>query len=176
MEAMLPSIQFSLLLDGYARLFEDSSIWTGYRNTIIYTVVGTLLSIIVTVSAGFALSRKNLAGRNVLMAYFIITMYFGGGMIPLYVVINTLGLNNNPAVMVILGMVSVYNMIICRTFFQSNLPDELFEAAEIDGSRSFSVLFPHRHTALKSNYCCHGRILRRRAMELLFQCYDVSFQ
>ena len=128
-------------LDGYARLFEDSSIWTGYRNTIIYTVMGTLLSIIVTVSAGFALSRKNLAGRNVLMAYFIITMYFSGGMIPLYIVINTLGLNNNPAVMVILGMVSVYNMIICRTFFQSNLPDELFEAAEIDGCGVFQFYF-----------------------------------
>ncbi len=128
-------------LDGYVRLFEDRSIWIGYRNTILYTVIGTFLSIVTTVSAGFALSKKGLAGRNAIMGYFIITMYFGGGMIPLYIVINDLGLNNNPAVMVILGMVSVYNMIICRTFFQSNLPDELFEAAEIDGCGVFQFFF-----------------------------------
>ena len=114
-----------------------------YKRQILYTVIGTFLSIVTTVSAGFALSKKGLAGRNAIMGYFIITMYFGGGMIPLYIVINDLGLNNNPAVMVILGMVSVYNMIICRTFFQSNLPDELFEAAEIDGCGVFQLSLIH---------------------------------
>ncbi len=123
--------------EGYSKLLGDSSIWTGYRNSLIYTTCGTFLSVITTISAAFSLSRKQLFGRNFLMGYFVFTMYFSGGMIPLYITVNNLGLYNNPLVLIILGMVSVYNMIIARTFFQTNLPDELFEAAEIDGCGTF---------------------------------------
>lgn len=124
-------------LDGYKKLFEDPNIWIGYRNTIIYTLVGTVLNVLVTISAAFSLSRSRLVGQKFFMGYFVFTMYFSGGLIPLYIVVNNLGLYNNPLVLVTLGMVSVYNLIIARTFFQTTLPEELFDAAAIDGCGNF---------------------------------------
>lgn len=124
-------------LDGYKRLFEDPNIWIGYRNTIVYTLVGTLLNVLVTIGAAFSLSRSRLVGQKFFMGYFVFTMYFSGGLIPLYIVVNNLGLYNNPLVLVTLGMVSVYNLIIARTFFQTTLPEELFDAAAIDGCGNF---------------------------------------
>lgn len=124
-------------LDGYKQLMQDANIWIGYRNTIIYTVFGTILNIIVTVSAAFALAHRDLVGKSFFMGYFVFTMYFSGGMIPLYIVVNKIGLYNNPLVLIILGAVSVYNLIIARTFFQSTLPPELYDAAAIDGCGNF---------------------------------------
>jgi len=124
-------------LDGYKRLMQDSNIWIGYRNTIIYTICATILNIIVTVSAAFALAHRDLVGKQFFMGYFVFTMYFSGGMIPLYIVVNKIGLYNNPLVLIILGAVSVYNLIIARTFFQSTLPQELYDAAAIDGCGTF---------------------------------------
>lgn len=124
-------------LDGYKQLMQDANIWIGYRNTIIYTVFGTILNIVVTVSAAFALAHRDLVGKSFFMGYFVFTMYFSGGMIPLYIVVNKIGLYNNPLVLIILGAVSVYNLIIARTFFQSTLPPELYDAAAIDGCGNF---------------------------------------
>ncbi len=124
-------------LDGYKRLVQDANIWIGYRNTIIYTVFGTFLNIVVTVSAAFALAHRDLVGKQFFMGYFVFTMYFSGGMIPLYIVVNKIGLYNNPMVLIILGAVSVYNLIIARTFFQTTLPPELYDAAAIDGCGNF---------------------------------------
>lgn len=124
-------------IDGYKRLMQDANIWIGYRNTIIYTVFGTILNIVVTVSAAFALAHRDLVGKSFFMGYFVFTMYFSGGMIPLYIVVNKIGLYNNPLVLIILGAVSVYNLIIARTFFQSTLPPELYDAAAIDGCGNF---------------------------------------
>ena len=119
--------------EGYERILGTSRIWLGYRNTILYTFFGTICSVIVTLLAAYAFSRKDLVGRRPLMLVYIFTMYFSGGLIPTYLVVRNLGLTNNPAVIVILGMLSVYNMIIARTYFEYTIPDELLEAAKIDG-------------------------------------------
>lgn len=120
-------------ITGYEFVFSDVRIITGYTNTIMYTLGGTVIGLIFSLMAGYSLSRKDLPFRNAIMMIMVFTMYFHGGMIPTYLVIKNLGLINTRAVLIILGCVSVYNIILIRTFFQSNLPDELYEAAIIDG-------------------------------------------
>ena len=127
-------------LDGYRRVFQDKSILTGYANTIFYTTVGTLINLAVTVPAGYALARSTLPGKRFFMTYFMIPMYFGGGLIPTFLVVNALHLYNTRAVMVLLYAFSMYNCIICRTFF-GGLPKEVEEAAIIDGCTSFQVFW-----------------------------------
>lgn len=127
-------------LDGYRRVFQDKSILTGYANTIFYTTVGTLINLAVTVPAGYALARSTLPGKKFFMTYFMIPMYFGGGLIPTFLVVNALHLYNTRAVMVLLYAFSMYNCIICRTFF-GGLPKEVEEAAIIDGCTSFQVFW-----------------------------------
>ena len=118
---------------GYQKLFQDKTIWSGYANTFLYTLCGTVLDVVVTTCAAYALSRKDLVGRKNLMRYFIFTMYFSGGLIPLFIQINQMGLYNTRWVLILLGTVSVYNLIIARTFFETSIPDELLEAAKLDG-------------------------------------------
>ena len=120
-------------LDTYRAIFNEKRIWTGYRNTIIYTVLGTALSLFCKIPAGYALSRNDLPGAGIIMKLMVFTMYFSGGLIPTYLVVKGLGLVNQPAVMVILGCVSVYDIIITRSFFVSNIPQEMLEAAHLDG-------------------------------------------
>lgn len=137
---------------GYQKLFQDKNIWTGYGNTIFYTVCGTLLNILVTIGAAYPLSRRDLVGRKVLMKYFIFTMYFSGGLIPLYIQVGQMGLYNTRWVLIILGMLSVYNMIITRTFFETSIPDEMLEAAKLDGCSDLrffvSIVLPLSHAIL----------------------------
>ena len=127
-------------LEGYKLVFEDPRIWTGLKNTIGYTLGGTALSVMTTLLAAYAMSRKELPFRKGIMLFFTITMFFGGGLIPTYLVISDLGLLNTYWVMVLPGAVSVYNMIIARTFFSSNIPEELFESARLDGC-SYTTFF-----------------------------------
>ncbi len=137
---------------GYEKLFQDKNIWTGYANTFFYTLAGTTLNVIVTVCAAYALSRKDLVGRKALMKYFIFTMYFSGGLIPMFIQINSMGLYNTRWVLIILGMLSVHNMIITRTFFESNIPDDLLEAAKLDGCSDLkffvSIVLPLSHAII----------------------------
>ena len=126
---------------GYKFVFSDVRILTGYKNTLIYTLGGTVLGLFVSLLAGYSLSRSDLPGRKVLMALMVFTMYFGGGLIPTYITIKNLGLVDTRALMIILGSVSVYNIILIRTFFQSNLPTELQEAAFIDGCTNTRFFF-----------------------------------
>lgn len=126
---------------GYKRVFENEDIWTGYGNTILYTVCGTILNVIVTVMCGYALSRRELKGRNFLMIIFMIPMYFSGGMIPAYLNIRSFGLTDTKFIMIILGLISTYNLIVCRTFFMNSIPWELHEAAFIDGCSDFRAFF-----------------------------------
>lgn len=121
-------------LEGYQKIFNYSLIWLGYRNTIAYAVVGTLVNLSITLPAAYALSRRDLVGRNLFTAYCAVTMFFSGGLIPTYLVMRGLSLVNRPLIMVLLGAVSVWNMVIARTFFQTNVPLELQEAAYIDGA------------------------------------------
>lgn len=121
-------------LDGYAEVFRDSRIWTGYANTLYVVILGTLLSMVTTVPCAYALSRKDFKARRIVMIFFLITMYFNGGLIPTYLTISkTLHMDNTRWVMIIPFCVNVYNLIVCRTFFATSLPQELLEAAKLDG-------------------------------------------
>ena len=124
-------------LDGYMTILKNNEIWTGYRNTIFYTVAGTMINLILTLPAAFALSRKDLAGRNSITLLITFTMFFSGGLIPLYFVVRELTILNTAWALLLPNAVSVWNLIIARTFFQSTLPDELSEAASIDGCSNF---------------------------------------
>ena len=126
-----------LNVEGYKQIFQDASVWRGYLNSIFYTVAFTLLGVAITVSAAYSLSRPDLVGRKFITGLFIFTMYFSGGLIPLYILVNKLGIYNTPSVIILLGVVSVYNLIITRTYFISTLPMELYEAASIDGCGNF---------------------------------------
>lgn len=120
-------------LDGYKELLKHENIWIGYRNTILYTVVGTIIGLAVNISAAYALSRKDLAGRKFLSLFFIFTMFFNGGLIPTFLTIRDLHLYDTFLVMVLPFSVGVYNIIVARTFFQTSIPSDLWEAAQIDG-------------------------------------------
>lgn len=122
---------------GYEQILKDTRIWTGYRNTIIYSFAGTALNLFVTMPAAYAMAQKGMAGKKFFMIFFTITMFFGGGLIPTYLLYKDIGLINNPLVFIIPGALNVYNMIIARTFFQSNIPKSLYEAAEMDGCTHF---------------------------------------
>lgn len=124
---------FTLL--GYQTVFDDQRIWIGYGNTLLYTILGTGIGTVITMMAGYAMSRKDLPFRNILMGYFVLTMYFSGGLIPFYMVIKNLHLTNTRTLMVIVSTVAVYNIIITRSFLQSNIPEELYDAARVDGCR-----------------------------------------
>ncbi len=122
-----------ITLDGYRRIFTDSQLWASYRNTILYTSTGTAINLALTTTAGYALSRKDLVGRNLVMGLLVFTMLFSGGLIPRYLLVRNLGLLNSIWAIILPHAVIVWNLIITRTFFQSTIPKELFEAALMDG-------------------------------------------
>ena len=124
-------VDFSL--KGFEEVFSHKAIVTGFANTIFYTVVGTLVNIILTVAAAYPLSRKNLPGRRILLFIFTFAMLFNGGLIPSYLLTAKLGLINHRAVMIIPVALNIFNVIICRTFFETTIPEELIEAAQLDG-------------------------------------------
>lgn len=126
---------------GYQRIFSIDSVIVGYKNTIIYTTIGTMISVSMTVSAGYALSRKNLPFRNFFTAFFTITMFISGGTIPMYLVVRSLGLLDTMWGVILPGALSVWNLIIARTFFTSNISDDLVGAAEIDGCGQLRIFF-----------------------------------
>ncbi|MFV0502400.1 MAG: carbohydrate ABC transporter permease [Lachnospirales bacterium] len=126
-----------IYIEGYKAAFEYERLYTGFLWSTIYTVIGTGISMALTVPAGYALSRKDLKGRNMVMFLFVFTMFFNGGMVPTYMLVNGLGLIDSIWAIVFPGALSVYNMIVIRTFFQTNLPDEVLEAAKIDGCSDF---------------------------------------
>nr|WP_275422562.1 carbohydrate ABC transporter permease [Paenibacillus mucilaginosus] len=122
-----------ITMEGYSRIIQEGSIWRGYQNTILYTSVGTAINVLLTVLAGYALSRKDLYGRNTIMVYLLITMFFSGGLIPTYLVIKKLHLINTMWALILPKAVSLFNIIIARSFFQDTIPVELLEAAKMDG-------------------------------------------
>lgn len=124
-------------LDSYKHVFKESSLWVGYKNTIIYTVLGTLYNLVMTIPLAYALSKKDLPFRGTISWYFFITMYFGGGMIASYFLIKNLGLKDNPLVMIIGTGVSCSNLIITRQYFSSSIPSDLYDAAYIDGANEW---------------------------------------
>jgi putative aldouronate transport system permease protein len=128
-------------LTGYEMILNDERIWTGYRNSIIYAVVGTAVNLIVTIPAAFALSRREFRPRRALLLIFTITMFFSGGLIPSYLLYRDLSLLNTMWVFILPGAVSVFNLIIARSFFETSIPEELHDAARIDGLSYFGFFW-----------------------------------
>lgn len=126
---------------GFEQVFQDQRIWNGYVNTIIYVVAGTLLNLAVTMPAAYALSRPDFKARNPVMLYFVFTMYFSGGLVPLYMTISSLGLISTKLILIIFVAVNTYNLIIARTFIQNSIPNDLYEAAILDGCSHFTYFF-----------------------------------
>ena len=127
-------------LESYGYVIKQSNLWTGYRNTIINTVCTVAYQLVLLVPAAYVLSKKNLAGRKFFNWFFVITMFFGGGMVPTYLMYKDFGLLNTRWSL-ILSAVGTYNMIVTRTYFQNSIPQELYEAAHIDGASEFSCFF-----------------------------------
>ena len=137
-QTMLFPVGFSW--GGYERIFQDAMITRGYLNSITYTFLGTTVSVLLTCISGYALSKKTLPGRRAIMLFLLFTMYFNGGLIPTYLTVRDVGLFNTLWALIIPNAVSVYNLIIARTFFESNIPESLTEAASIDGSSNIGTM------------------------------------
>ncbi len=130
-----------MTLENYGEVFKNDNIMRGYRNSLIIMFGGTSLNIVMTILAAFPMTRKDLWGRNLIMKLMTFCMFFGGGLIPTYLMVGkTLGLMNNWLALILPGAISVYNMIIMRTFFMTSIPYELHEAADIDGCSPFMTL------------------------------------
>ncbi len=137
-KVILWPVGFNLV--GYDTVFHTSNIWKGFANSIYYTVVGTLINVVVTILAAYPLSRQDLVGRDKLMLFFTFTMFFNGGIITNYILVSKLGIINTRWALLLPGAMSVYNMIIARTFLQNNIPTELLEASQLDGCSDIQYL------------------------------------
>lgn len=138
-KVVLLPVEFSF--EGYEAVFRNKDIGGAYINTLLYTVLGTVINVSLVMTSAYALSRPTLKGRNTIMFIFTFTMFFSGGLIPFYILIKNLSLLNTIWAMVLPGALSVYNMIIARTFIQSTIPQELLEAAKMDGCNDFRFFF-----------------------------------
>ncbi|MCC2684651.1 MAG: carbohydrate transporter permease [Paenibacillaceae bacterium] len=128
-------------LEGYKAVFEYHKVWVGFANSLFYASVGTLFNVAVTILAAYPLSRKGLSGRNLIMFLFVFTMLFNGGLIPTYLLVKDIGLLNTRWALIIPEAMSVFNMIVMRTYFQTSIPHELLEASQIDGCNDFRFLW-----------------------------------
>ena len=138
-KVLLRPIGFTL--KGYAEVFKNSQVMRGFFNSIVITVVGVCVNLAVTLPTAYALSRDNFSGKKPITVFYMITMFFGGGMIPTYLVVKNMHLLNTIWALVLPGCLSVYNMIVARTFFKSNISEELYEAGEIDGCTQSRFFF-----------------------------------
>ncbi len=126
---------------GYDTVFHNVNIWKGFMNSLFYTLFGTMINVALTMLAAYPLSRKDLVGRNKLMLFFTFTMFFNGGIITHYILVSKLGIIDTRWSMLLPGAMSIYNMIIARTFLQNSIPNELLEAAQLDGCTDIQYLF-----------------------------------
>lgn len=128
-------------LEAYERVFSDSRVWLTYRNTIFYVLAGTLINLVLTTLGAYPLSRRDLFGRNAIMLFIVFTMFFSGGLIPMYLNVRDLGLFDTRWALLLPGAISAYNLIVMRTFFQSTIPDGLIESAKIEGASEYRILW-----------------------------------
>ena len=128
-------------LESYREVMKYRAVLIGYRNTLLYTSAGTLLNLLFLIPASYALSKQEVKGRRMIMLFFVFTMYFGGGMIPTYLQYREFGLINNPWVLILPDAFSVYNMLITRSYFESNFSETLAEAARIDGAGELRIFW-----------------------------------
>lgn len=127
-------------LEPYKMVFENKDIWTGYRNSIIYTVLGTVISMFLTICLAYPLSRKDMPHRRIITIFIIFTMYFNGGMIPTYLLVRNLGLYDTIWAVILPVAINTYNFIVARTYFENSIPKEMYESAMIDGSGDVRTL------------------------------------
>lgn len=129
----------NITFEGFRRVFQNDAIWRGYRNTIFYTVVGTLLSLIVLIPAAYALSRPEIMGKKYILWFMLFTMLFNGGMIPNYLLIDKLGMVNTVWAIIVPGLIGTWNILVTRSFFESSIPLQLIESATIDGASEWLI-------------------------------------
>lgn len=125
----------------YGEVFRNMKIWQGYWNTIVLAVVGTSINVAMTLIAAYPLSRRDLPGRNAVALLFVFTMYFSGGMVPMYMLVRSLKLMDTIWALILPGAIATYNLIVARTFFENNIPMEMYEAANIDGCGNLQMFF-----------------------------------
>jgi len=128
-------------VEGYKEVLKSTDIWVGFKNAVLYTVLGTIINLVVTTVAAYPLSRPGLRGKRFITLFFTITMFFSGGLIPTYLVNQQLGIINSLWVMILPGALGVYNMILMRTYFSQNIPTDLIESAYIDGANDLWLLW-----------------------------------
>ena len=126
---------------GYESVFKYREMLRSYGNSIIYTLVSVTISIVITLAAAYTLSRPKFIGKGLINLFFVFTMFFNGGLIPTFLVMKDIGLYNTPAIMILMGCVSVWNLMVARTYIQTNIPHELYEAAMLDGTTHFQYFF-----------------------------------
>ena len=136
----LSLIPARVTMEGYNAVFEQKTVWSGYANSLLYMVTGTAAALVVTILCAYPLSRRTFKNGRVVMALCIFTMYFSGGMIPTYLTIRNYNMLNTIWALILPGSLSVYNMIVMRTYFNTSIPDEMHEAAEIDGCGEWRFL------------------------------------
>jgi putative aldouronate transport system permease protein len=130
-----------LTFDGYRRILSDPAVWHGLANSMIYTALGTALSVALVLAGGYALSRHDLPGRNIILLLIVITLFFDGGLVPRYLVVRDLGLLDTVWAMILPNAVTVWNLVITRVYFESNIPASLREAASLDGASDLRFFF-----------------------------------
>lgn len=128
-------------LYGYEQIIEDVRIWKGYANTILYVTAGTVLNLAITMPAAYALSRPDFKARGKVMFYFVFTMFFSGGLVPLYMTVSSLSLISTKTILIIMVAINTYNLIIARTFIENSIPHDLYEAAVLDGCSHFTYFW-----------------------------------
>lgn len=138
-QVLLWPVEFSL--KGYETVFAYKTVWSGYKNTILITAVATVINVILTTLCAYPLSRKNMYGKKIFLVIFMIPMFFSGGIIPNYLLMSNLHLLNNRWSVILSGALSIYNMIIMKTFFENSIPTELLEAAKMDGITDIGYLW-----------------------------------
>lgn len=127
-------------LAGYKAVFEYKNVWIGYSNSLLYTVAGTVINVVMTIAAAYPLSRKDFYGGRTIMLIFAFTMIFSGGLIPNYLLVKELGLLNTRWALLIPNAMSIFNVVVMMSFFRSNIPTELLESAKMDGCSNFRFL------------------------------------
>lgn len=127
-------------LQGYRTVFQYDKVWTGFGNSVFYTVFGTAINVVMTVLAGYVLSRKDFVGRAVITFLFVFTMLFFPGLIPTYMLVKSLGLIDTRAVMLLPWAINVFNLIITRTYFETTIPQSLYDSARVDGATNTRML------------------------------------
>lgn len=130
-----------ITFEGYLRVFQNNDIWIGYKNTIIYTLGGVLVHLLILLPCAYALSRREVPYKKTIMWFFLFTMFFNGGLIPTYLLVKSLGMVNTMWAMIIPNALGVWSIIVARAFFQQNIPETLVEAAEIDGGTDFYIFW-----------------------------------